>query len=86
MLTLRVIAYTIRGEAFESDGEIWPPSLSTEDFELGKRFVPLVEELLKLRLVKTHPVTVRDGLEGVLTGMKEYEDGKVSGVKLVYRI
>jgi hypothetical protein len=35
----------------------------TEDGELGKMFVPLVEKLLELGLVKTHPVTGGDDLE-----------------------
>jgi len=34
-----------------------------------------------------HPPSVRpDGLRGVLDGMREMREGKVSGVKLVYKV
>ena len=78
------LGYTVTGEAFEIEGEQWPADPG--DFELAKRAAVLTEELLERGLLKTHPAKVRDGLEGVLDGMQELKDGKVSGVKLVYRV
>lgn len=78
------LAYTFTGEAFEIEGKEWPADPT--DFELAKRAAVLTEELLEKGLLKTHPAKVRDGLEGVLEGMQELKDGKVSGVKLVYRV
>lgn len=58
-----------------------------EDFELGQKFVALTEELLQAKVIKPHPVDLREGgIDGILSGMQDLKDGKVSGVKLVYRI
>lgn len=78
------LGYTVMNEEFEIEGDIWPPDL--EDFELGKKFFSLTEKLLEQGDIKPHPSRVRHGLAGVLEGMQEMKDGKVSGVKLVYLI
>lgn len=78
------LAYTVWGEDFEIEGEVWPAV--PEDFELMKKFAVLTEKLLEAELLKPHPAKVRDGLENILGGMQESKEGKVSGVKLVYRI
>jgi NADPH-dependent curcumin reductase CurA len=36
--------------------------------------------------IKTHPTEVRNGLENVPQGLQDLKDGKVSGVKLVYKV
>lgn len=78
------LGYSVIGEAYDDEGVHYPAA--PEDFELGKRFVALTEKLLELGLLKPHPVRVRDGLEGVLSGMQELREKKVSGVKLIYRV
>lgn len=79
------LGYTIEGKRFIFNGEEWPAM--PEDFELGKKFVALTEELLKAKAIKTHPVDLREGgIDGILSGMQDLKDGKVSGAKLVYRI
>ena len=79
------LGYTITGEAFELEGVTWPAV--PEDFELGKKFFTLTETLLEQGLIKTHPASVREGgLAGILDGMQQMKEGKVSGVKLVYRV
>jgi len=79
------LGYTITGEAFEIEGERW--DAVPEDFELAKRFMVLGEKLLGKQLIRGHPVRLGEGgLGGVLGGMKELKDGRVSGVKLVYRV
>ena len=50
-------------------------------------FVGIVEGLLKEGKIKAHPAKVRKGgLKGVLDGLQEMREGKVSGEKLVYRV
>lgn len=78
------LGYSVIGEAYDDEGVHYPAA--PEDFEFAQRFVTLTERLLELGLLKAHPVRVRDGLEGVLTGMQELREKKVSGVKLVYRV
>lgn len=78
------LGYTVMNEAFEIEGEVWPAD--EEDFELGKKFFSLTEKLLEQGIIKSHPLSMRQGIEGILGGMQEMKDGKYSGVKLVYRI
>jgi hypothetical protein len=79
------LEYTISGEAFEIKGKLWP--VVPEAYELAKKFASLVEKLLEQGLVKNHPVCMRDGgLDGILGRMQELKEGKVSAVKMVYRI
>jgi hypothetical protein len=50
-------------------------------------FWKLAGQLLEQGKLKVHPPSVRpNGLKGVLEGMQEMRDGKVSGEKLVYKI
>ena len=50
-------------------------------------FWGLACKLLAEKKIKVHPVDVRPGgLKGVLEGMEEMRQGKVSGKKLVYRV
>ncbi|KAH7403437.1 putative zinc-binding oxidoreductase ToxD [Cadophora sp. MPI-SDFR-AT-0126] len=83
--TIFFLAYTVSGEEFEMEGEVWPAS--KEDNLLARRFVGVCDELLREGRIKTHPVSKREGgLEGILGGMMEMKEGKISGQKLVYRI
>lgn len=77
------LAYTATGETLTDYGR----PASQEDFEFGVRFWKLAGELLEQGKLKVHPPSVRsDGLKGVLNGLQEMREGRVSGVKLVYRI
>ena len=58
-----------------------------EDFHFAKEFWNLATKLLASQRFIVHPVkSGSGGLTGVLDGLKELKEGKVSGVKLVYRI
>lgn len=58
-----------------------------EDQEFAARFWKMAGELLAQGKLKVHPPDVRPGgLEGVLEGLDELRQGKVSGKKLVYRV
>ncbi|KAF2849571.1 oxidoreductase-like protein [Plenodomus tracheiphilus IPT5] len=74
-------AYTSLGEKYD---DRFPAS--QEDYEFGKKFWALAEDLINSGKVKTHPTEVRKGLEGVPQGLNDLKDGKVSGVKLVYTV
>lgn len=56
-------------------------------FSPASNKVHLLSRLEYQRRLKPHPYRIGDGgLEGVLHGLKELEEGKVSGQKLVYRV
>ncbi|RHZ48127.1 zinc-binding alcohol dehydrogenase family protein [Aspergillus thermomutatus] len=82
------LAYTIFGEPFyKAFGAGIDFPASKEDYDFAKMFFKLSERLLAEGKFKFHRVDVRNGgLEGVLEGLEELRQGKVSGKKLVYRI
>jgi hypothetical protein len=52
-----------------------------------KNWVVVAERLLKEGKWRPHRQEVRKGgFDGILEGMKDMKEGKVSGVKLVYRV
>jgi NADPH:quinone reductase-like Zn-dependent oxidoreductase len=75
------LGYTALGDKYSDD---FPAN--QEDYEFGSRFWKLSEELINSGKIKTHPVEVRNGLDGVTQGLQDLKDGKVSGVKLVYTV
>ena len=51
------------------------------------RFWEISSKLIASAQLAVHPPKVgKDGLEGVLDGMEQLRQGKVTGVKLVYRV
>ena len=81
------LAYTAMGERFRTGATGPEFPASKEDFEFGKMFWGLAETLLAEGKFKVHPPSVRKGgLQGVLEGLQEMREDKVSGQKLVYRV
>ncbi|OCK73716.1 oxidoreductase-like protein [Lepidopterella palustris CBS 459.81] len=79
------VAYTAVGDAF-SAGDYNIPA-KPEDYEFAVKFWKVTERLLNEGKIKAHPVKVMEGgLAGIPAGLQELKDGKVRGVKLVYRI
>jgi len=77
--------YTIFNDPFTKGGKDVPAV--PEDFEFAKKFFGITEKLLAEGKLKPHPEKVGpNGLEGALQGMKEMQENKVSGQKLVYRV
>ena len=77
--------YNVFGEAFDKLGE--HVDAKPEDFEHGKMFWLLTEDLISTGRLKPQPTKVeKDGLVGVFDGLQQSREGKVSGVKLIYRI
>ena len=81
------LAYTMNGEYFRMGPEGPEFSEKKEDFEFGKMFWGLAEKLVANGKVTVHPVGARGGgLQGVLEGLQEMREGKVSAEKLVYKV
>jgi len=79
------LAYTVLNEEFELIGMTFPASQPNFDFMKG--FAAVAEKLLAEKKFKSHRVDVRPGgLNGISDGLADMQNGKVSGVKLVYRI
>lgn len=77
--------YTIFGEAFDKRGSHF--DAKPEDFEHSKMFWGITQKLVDEGKLATHPSKVgKDGLVGAFDGFQQFRDGKVSGVKLVYRV
>ncbi|KAL5118643.1 hypothetical protein ACEQ8H_003494 [Pleosporales sp. CAS-2024a] len=75
------LAYTCLGAKYS---DRFPESQT--DYEFGARFWKASEELVNSGKIRAHPVEVRSGLENVTRGLQDLKDGKVSGVKLVYKV
>lgn len=83
------IAYSAGGYAFKLviDGEDVNFPAQPAHLEWMLKWVPVAEKLLLEGKWKSHRLEVREGgLEGVLDGLEDLEAGKVSGMKLTYRI
>ncbi|KAL0263387.1 hypothetical protein SLS55_002367 [Diplodia seriata] len=79
------LAYTALGETFRKGAKEFPAN--EDHLAFAARFWKLTEELLAQGKLKVHPPQVREGgLEGVLDGLEDLRQDKVSGVKLVYLV
>ena len=79
------LGYAISGEDYVFENEFF--SAQPEAFESGRRHLGVVEELWDRNMWKVHPQQVEEGgLGGITTGMQVMKAGKVSGVKLIYRV
>jgi hypothetical protein len=76
---------TALGETFQKRGTRF--EANPQDFEHAKIFSEKAEKLLAERKFKPHRHETRSGgLDGILSGLEDVKNGKVSGVKLVYPI
>ena len=83
-----VCGYDTNGESYFWLGQT-PVTPDPEDMRFYQSFLALTQPLLRNGKIKPLPMTVDrngSGLEGVLMGLEEMEEGKVSGEKLVYTI
>ncbi|KAI1813316.1 GroES-like protein [Poronia punctata] len=82
------LGYDAMGEPFERMGQgMWTPS--KEEVDYARMFWELSEELLasgKLTPLKPEVNRLGSGLEGVIKGLDELKNGRVSGSKLVYTL
>ncbi|KAH7038871.1 putative zinc-binding oxidoreductase ToxD [Macrophomina phaseolina] len=83
--TEHVIGYTAFGEEVSLGS--WRIPARPEDLECATRFWKLTGELLAQGKIRVHRPEVREGgLAGVLDGLDDLRQGRVSGVKLVYKV
>jgi NADPH-dependent curcumin reductase CurA len=75
------LGYTALGEKFNDR----VPASQT-DYEFGCKFWKQSEDLINSGKIKPHPTKVQNGLQGVPQGLQDLKEGKVSGVKLVYKV
>lgn len=81
------MGYTVFGEAFTRGGRDYPAK--PQDREFGKAFWDLSRDLLaqgKFKVARTSVNQGGTGLEGVLKGLEDLKNGRVSGTKLVYTL
>jgi len=79
------LGYSQSGEEYIFEGDTYPAQ--PEDFVFAKEFTTIAEKLWMEGKYKAHPQRVGSGgLRGAVEGMQEMREGKVSGVKLVYRV
>lgn len=79
------VAYSAYGLPFELGDRKF--DANKEDYEWAVKWNELVEKLLEERRWKPHRKQVRNGgLYGVLSGLEDMKNGKVSAAKLVYRV
>ena len=58
-----------------------------EDARFMEMWVPIAEGLMKEGKIRCHPFSVRaGGLRGVLEGLSDLREGRVSAEKVVYRV
>ncbi|KAI1213383.1 oxidoreductase-like protein [Annulohypoxylon truncatum] len=79
------LGYLAVGESFSKLGMEF--KATAEDHEFASKFWSVTEDLFAQGKLKAHPVSLREGgLDGILDGLEELRQGKVSGKKLVYKI
>ncbi|KAL9103463.1 MAG: hypothetical protein Q9163_001491 [Psora crenata] len=88
---MTTLAYSAIGEemSFQRKAGVIPPKIpaKVEDARFMEVFIPIAEALLAHGKIKAHPPRVREaGLRGILDGLQDMREGKVSGEKLVYRV
>ncbi|KAG9502209.1 hypothetical protein J7337_005034 [Fusarium musae] len=80
-----ILAYSATGNPWMYENKFY--EAVPADFAFQKKFVTVAEKLIQGGLVKPPRVFLNrggSGLEGVLRGLADVRDGKVSGGKLVY--
>jgi len=79
------LGYTALGEAFHKFGKDF--DAKPEDLAFSSKFSELSQKLIEDKKIKAHRYEVREGgLGGILAGLDDMKNGKISGVKVVYRI
>lgn len=79
------LGYTAAGEEFHIRDLEFPAR--PEDYAFAKKWMPFAGELIAQGKVKPHRAEVREGgFETITSGLEDLKNGKISGVKIVYRV
>jgi NADPH:quinone reductase-like Zn-dependent oxidoreductase len=80
-----LLSLSLLGDEYEWGPQKFQPN--PEDFEFGVSWYQEAEKLLTDKKIKVHTTSLQSGgLKGVFDGMQQMREGKVSGVKLVYKL
>jgi NADPH:quinone reductase-like Zn-dependent oxidoreductase len=83
--TKGTVMYTTFGEEWSMGHRKVPAK--PQDFEFMKKFVAIAQKLIDEGKIKPHTQDVRSGgLDGIMSGLEDMKNGKVSGKKLVYKL
>ncbi|TLD32444.1 putative zinc-binding oxidoreductase ToxD [Venturia nashicola] len=79
------LGYTSLGEGFEKFGRKF--EANPDDLAFSSKFSALSQKLIEEKKIRAHRYEVREGgLDGILGGLDDMRNGKISGTKIVYRI
>ncbi|KAF2734821.1 GroES-like protein [Polyplosphaeria fusca] len=79
------LGYTASGEAFEMGDRKF--EAKPDHYEFMKKWLDVAENLILEGKVQPHQIDKREGgLDSILGGLEDMKNGKVSGVKIVYRV
>lgn len=79
-----IMAPSMFGEGVKLPGAYGRP-VSSEDREFSRQFFEMVEGMLTEKMIRNHPIEIRQGGLGALTeGIEEVRLGNVRAKKLVY--
>jgi len=83
--TKTFLVYSVSGESYIYEGDTF--EARPQDFEFGSKFFSVAEKLWAQGRWQPHPLRLEPGgLQGIIDGMQQMREGKVSGEKLVYRV
>lgn len=82
------IVYTVFERALKYPGfdNCGPDRPTPEDKAVWEKYLGMLPNLLTSGKIKPNPIREMGGLEDIVTGFKEQEEGKVRAEKLVYKI
>jgi NADPH:quinone reductase-like Zn-dependent oxidoreductase len=81
-----VLGLTMYGKKVVMDG-VYGREASMEDYEFGRKWFAIVQQLLDQGKLRTHPLKYgQGGFQGVLEGVDILRKRMISGQKLIYRI
>lgn len=79
------LGYTSLGEAFTKFGK--QREANPDDLAFSSEFSALSQKLIEEKKIRAHRHEVREGgLDGIMGGLDDMKNGKISGVKVVYRV
>ena len=80
------LGYTSLGERVEKAFGTFSQEHCEKDYEFMKKWILEGDRLLAEKKLKPHPIKVSKGFEGIIQGMDDMRDDKVSGQKLVFSV
>lgn len=80
------LGYTSVGEPVEKAFGSFGKERCENDYKFMQKWIEEGDRLLAEKKLKPHPIKVEKGLEGIIQGMDDMRDEKVSGQKLVFSV